>query len=76
MTTTSSTTREEYVTIIAATPGAAMAQFKARGLAAEGYAIAGPIGRHRFALVAESGTEELFAGTDLVAATFSRRVTA
>jgi len=47
----SSSEREEYLTIIAATAGEAMAQFKARGLDAQGYAIAGKIGRHQFSLV-------------------------
>jgi len=66
--------REEYLTIIAPSAGAAMAQFKARGLDTQGYAIAGRIGRHQFALVGESGTTELFSGQGLIAATFSRRV--
>lgn len=66
--------REEYLTIIAPSASAAMAQFKARGLAAQGYAIAGKIGRHRFSLVGEAGAAELFSGEGLIAATFSRRV--
>ena len=66
--------RDEYITIIAATAAAAMAQFKARGLAAEGYAITGPVGRHRFALAAGDESHELFAGAGMVAATFRRRV--
>ena len=43
--------REEYLTIIAPSAHEAMAQFKARGLDEQGYAIAGKIGRHQFALV-------------------------
>ena len=67
--------REEYLTIIAATAGEAMAQFKARGLDAQGYAIAGKIGRHQFSLVGGEGSTELFAGSGMIAATFSRKVT-
>jgi len=70
----SSSEREEYLTIIAATAGEAMAQFKARGLDAQGYAIAGKIGRHQFSLVGGAGSTELFAGNGMIAATFSRKV--
>ena len=73
--TTTLTEREEYLTIIAPTAGEAMAQFKARGLDAEGYSIAGKIGRHRFALVAGEATSELFSGGGMFAATFRRTVT-
>ena len=51
-----------------------MAQFKARDLAAQGYAIAGKIGRHQFSLVDGSGGSALFSGDGLIAATFSRKV--
>lgn len=66
--------REEYLTIIAPTAGEAMAQFKARGLDVQGYAIAGKIGRHQFSLVAGEASTELFAGNGMIAATFSRKV--
>lgn len=66
--------REEYLTIIAPTATEAMAQFKARGLDAQGYAIAGKIGRHQFSLVSGGSSTELFAGNGMIAATFSRRV--
>lgn len=68
--------REEYLTIIAPTAIEAMAQFTSRGLAAQGYSIAGKIGRHRFSLVAASGETELFCGDGMIAATFRRTVTA
>ncbi|ODT75327.1 MAG: hypothetical protein ABS76_34580 [Pelagibacterium sp. SCN 64-44] len=70
----SSSEREEYLTIIAPSAGAAMAQFKARGLDVQGYAIASRIGRHQFSLVGEDGSTDLFSGQGLVAATFSRKV--
>lgn len=66
--------REEYLTIIAPSAHAAMAQFKARGLGAQGYAIAGKIGRHQFSLVGGEGSTELFSGQGMIAATFSRKV--
>jgi hypothetical protein len=69
-----SSEREEYLTIIAPTAGEAMAQFKARGLGEQGYAISGKIGRHQFSLVGGEGSTELFAGNGMIAATFSRRV--
>ncbi|MNL86570.1 hypothetical protein D3C87_2153290 [compost metagenome] len=53
-----------------------MAQFKVRGLDQQGYAIAGKIGRHQFALVSGTDSTELFSGGGMYAATFSRRVTA
>lgn len=68
--------REEYLTIIAPTAGEAMAQFKARALDAEGYSIAGRIGRHRFTLVGDDGSSELFSGDGMIAATFVRRISA
>ncbi|MBU1333487.1 MAG: hypothetical protein ACK4G5_00820 [Devosia sp.] len=66
--------REEYLTIIAPTAVQAMEQFKARGLDAQGYAIAGKIGRHQFSLVGGEGSTELFSGNGMIAATFSRKV--
>ena len=66
--------REEYLTIIAPTATEAMAQFKARDLDTQGYAIAGKIGRHQFSLVGGEGSTELFSGNGMIAATFSRKV--
>lgn len=71
---TENSQREEYITIIAPTATAAMAQFKARGLDREGYAIAGRIGRHQFTLVGDEVCHELFSGAGMIAATFSRKV--
>jgi hypothetical protein len=68
--------REEYFTIIAPTAAQAMAQFKQRRLAEQGYAIASKIGRHQFTLVGEEGSADMFSGTGMIAATFSRKVTA
>ena len=68
--------REEYLTIIAPTAIEAMEQFKARGLDVEGYSITGKIGRHQFSLVQGDGATQLFDGNGMIAATFSRKVTA
>src|SRR5690606_32234549 len=65
--------RDDYITIIAPTAHEAMAQLKARGLADQGYAIAGRIGRHRFTLVGGEDAQELFSGAGMIAATFCRR---
>jgi hypothetical protein len=63
---------EDYVTIIAPSIAEAMAQFRARGLAAAGYAIVGPVDRHRFTLATGTGSIDLFAESPMVAATFRR----
>ncbi|MBF0680576.1 MAG: hypothetical protein IR164_16750 [Devosia sp.] len=68
--------RDEYITIIAPTAQEAMAQFKARGLDDQGFTIAGRIGRHQFTLVGAEEAQELFSGAGMIAATFSRRVSA
>lgn len=66
--------REEYLTIIAPSVREAMEQFKRRNLGEQGYTIMGRIGRHRFSVVGETENSELFAGNDVIAATFCRRV--
>ena len=63
----------EYLTIVAPSAAEAMAQFARRGLAAQGYAIAGQIGRHQ--LVRGDDQAESLAGEDMVAATFRRSIT-
>ena len=63
----------EYLTIVAPSAAEAMAQFARRGLAAQGYAIAGQIGPHR--LVRGDAQAEPLAGKDMVAATFRRSIT-
>lgn len=68
--------RDEYITIIAATAGEAMAQFRAQGLDRKGYAIVGRMGRHQFSLVMGSSATELLGGAGGMAATFVRRVPA
>jgi hypothetical protein len=62
----------EYLTIIAPTVAEAMAQFAQRGLAAQGYAIAGQIGRHE--IVRGDRVAETLAGDGMVAATFRRSI--
>lgn len=64
----------EYLTIVAPTAAEAMDQFSKRGLAAQGYAIAGQIGRHQVAVVYEGHTTDLVRGDGMVAATFCRTV--
>lgn len=63
---------EEYVTIIAPTLSGVMNQFKARGLAAAGYAITGQAARHHFEVADPAGSHDLFGGSPMVAATFRR----
>jgi hypothetical protein len=67
----SDNTDVEYLTILAATSAEAMEQFSKRGLAAEGYSIAGRVGRHRVAVVTDGRSTEML-GDAMVAATFRR----
>ena len=64
--------RDDFVTIIAPTMSAVMEEFKARDLAALGYAIIGRVGRHRFQLAGFEGGAVLFGGEPMLAATFAR----
>lgn len=66
-------TQDQYITIIARTVADAMRQFKARGLDQEGYAIVGPVDKHRFALAdGENASTDMFEGAQMIAATFRR----
>ena len=62
-------TSTDTLTIVAETVEEIMEQFRQRRLADAGYFIVGPAVRQQFAL----GHETLFAGTPMVAATFTRR---
>lgn len=64
----------EYLTIVAATAAEAMDQFSKRGLAAQGYSIAGQIGRHQVSLVRAGEATELLPAPGMIAATFRRHV--
>jgi hypothetical protein len=68
---------DEYVTIIAPSLNAVMAQFRERGLGRQGFSITGPAARHQFAYAGENVAREsehrdLFGGVAMVAATFRR----
>lgn len=63
---------EEYVTIIGPNMTEVMRQFHDCGLNTKGYAIAGRVERHRFALADATGAHDLFDGTPMLAATFVR----
>lgn len=67
--------RIEYLTIVAATAAEAMDQFSKQGLGAEGYSIAGQIGRHSVTMVSGGRSTDLVRGDGMVAATFRRVVT-
>ncbi|RYE10325.1 MAG: hypothetical protein EOP22_04560 [Hyphomicrobiales bacterium] len=64
----------EYLTIVAPTAAEAMAQFAKRGLGAQGFTIAGKIGRHHIAVVIEGKSADLLRGDGMVAATFQRTI--
>lgn len=63
---------DEFVTIIAPTMSEVMAEFRARNLAALGYAIVGRAGWHRFQVATGQQSTELFEGRRMLAATFRR----
>lgn len=65
---------EEFITIIADSPAAVMAEFKAQDMARQGYCIVGRIGQNRFSLADGPQSVELFKGQQLVAGTFFRRI--
>ena len=64
--------RIEYLTIVAPTAAEAMEQFSRRGLAQQGYSIAGQVGRHQVAVVYDGHSTDLVQGDGMVAATFRR----
>lgn len=63
---------EDYITIVAPTIDEVMQQFRVSELAAQGYCIAGRVGRHKFSYAGDADTSELFDGDRMVAATFIR----
>jgi hypothetical protein len=63
----------DCVTIIARSPGQAIAEFHRRGLREQGYAICGRVVPHRFEVITDDGeSEQLFDGDQFYSATFSR----
>ena len=66
------TRTDEFVTIIARTIEDAMRQYRAQGLDRDGYTIAHKVGRHRFSMVDGGTAGDLFAGENMLAATFVR----
>jgi len=70
-----STGTDDYITIIAPTINAVMQRFQESGLAAKGYSITGPVGRHQFAYVGDEAEVDLFGGVRMIAATFFRPAT-
>ena len=63
---------DEYVTIVAPTLGEVMQKFRDSGLAAQGFAIAGRVARHKFSFAGGDGHGDMFGGTPMTAATFIR----
>lgn len=69
-----SQTQGDCITIIARSPGQAIAEFHRRGLNKDGYAICGRIVPHKFELVSDDGEAEvLFGGDQFYSATFARQ---
>ena len=65
--------KRDCITIIARSPGQAIAEFHRRGLGKEGYAICGRVVPHRFEMINDGGeTENLFNGDPFYSATFMR----
>jgi len=64
---------EDFVTIIASNPAQITSAFQAQGLAEQDFSILHKIGRHRFTIVSDDGSEQMFEGRSLVAATYARR---
>lgn len=67
------TAQSDCVTIIARSPGQAIAEFHRRGFGKQGYAICGRVVPHRFEVINDSGeAEKLFGGQQFFSATFTR----
>jgi len=74
---TANSNGDEYITIIAASLGAVMEQFRQRNLGSAGFSIVGPAARQQFAFVYDKKStqnlpEHLFDGEAMVGATFRR----
>ena len=66
--------QDQRVTVIAKEFTPAAMEYHRRRLGEQGYAIEGPIGRHKFVVVEDSGASvELFDGAPYYAATFNRK---
>jgi hypothetical protein len=66
--------QDQRVTVIAKEFTPAAMEYHRRRLGEQGYAIEGPIGRHKFVVVEDSGASvELFDGAPYYAATFIRK---
>jgi hypothetical protein len=65
---------DEFVTIIGATMADITAEFAAQKLSERKFSIVHKVGRHHFTQVAGNGSEALFGGQSMIAATFSRRI--
>jgi hypothetical protein len=65
---------DEFVTIIGATMADITAEFAAQKLSERNFSIVHKVGRHHFTKVAGNGSESLFGGQPMIAATFARRV--
>lgn len=63
---------EQYITIVAPSIAEVMQRFRDSGLAARGYAIAGPVARHTFSYAGSDGDEQPFGDSPMTAATFIR----
>jgi hypothetical protein len=66
--------QDERVTVLAKEFTPAAMEYHRRRLGEQGYAIEGPIGRHKFVVVEDTGAStEMFGGEPYYAATFIRK---
>ncbi len=69
---TTQTDTDEFITLIGSDMDEIHAAYCAQGLAERHYSIVHRTGRHRFTRVTGSGSETMFDGQPLIAATFRR----
>jgi hypothetical protein len=67
-----SSDHDEFITIIGANMAEINAEFRAQGLSDRDFSIVHRIGRHRFTHVNGGGTQAMFEGQPMIAATFAR----
>lgn len=64
---------DEFVTIVGTDIAEITREFHAQGLSEKNFSIIHRVGHHRFTMAGSEGSESMFGGRALMAATFARR---
>jgi hypothetical protein len=63
---------EDFITIVGADIAEITREFHAQGLSERQFSIVNRVGRHRFTMAGGEGSQAMFGGLPLMAATFAR----